>query len=72
VKRFDYHQLAEASFSSIAYSSDGQTFVRRAATPFSVEVRRNASVWGTSKVCLYFSGCWRSNVSGYSQSSFYT
>jgi len=34
VKRFDYPQLAEAPFSSIAYSSNRQTCVGMAPSPF--------------------------------------
>jgi len=69
VKRFNKFELAEALFSSIAHSSDRQTFVRMAAIPLpwaSAEI----FPWGaTSKFCLYFWDCWRCNVNGRSQSA---
>jgi len=60
VKRFNQPELAEAPFSSIAHSSDRQTLVRMNQNPFPWEAK--------SKFCLYFSGCWRCNVNGSSQS----
>jgi len=69
VKCFDLRQLAEAPFSSIAYRSDRQIFLRMAPSPFpwaSAEI----FPWGaTSKFCLCLSGWSRCNVNGRSQSA---